>query len=145
MRPVIYQHPLAYLLGIEGIALLQAFAGDHDEAFTLALFGEIRRLLDQREELGPGVHAVAIGTCDGYQGWAPYYDQQQNQLIDLEQPVVRRILDTLPLGVVLDAACGTGRHTQYLAAVGHRVVGVDSSTEMLAVAREATGRRVPQR
>ncbi len=81
------------------------------------------------------MHAVAIGSCDGYQGWAPYYDQQQNQLIDLEQPVVRRILDTLPLGVALDAACGTGRHTQYLAAVGHRVVGVDSSTEMLAVAR----------
>ena len=46
MRPVIYQHPLAHLLGIEGIALLRAFAGDHDEAFTLARFGEIRRLLD---------------------------------------------------------------------------------------------------
>jgi hypothetical protein len=25
--PVIYQHPLAYLLGLEGIALLQAFSG----------------------------------------------------------------------------------------------------------------------
>lgn len=25
--PVVYQHPLAYLLGLEGIALLRAFAG----------------------------------------------------------------------------------------------------------------------
>jgi hypothetical protein len=31
---VIYQDPLAYLLGLEGIALLDAWAGDHDQAFT---------------------------------------------------------------------------------------------------------------
>jgi hypothetical protein len=31
---VIYQDPLAYLLGLEGIALLDAWAGDHDRAFT---------------------------------------------------------------------------------------------------------------
>jgi hypothetical protein len=29
---VIYQDPLAYLLGLEGIALLDAWAGDHDRA-----------------------------------------------------------------------------------------------------------------
>jgi len=33
---VIYQDPLAYLLGLEGIALLDAWAGDHDRAFTEA-------------------------------------------------------------------------------------------------------------
>ena len=31
---MIYQDPLAYLLGLEGIALLDAWAGDHDRAFT---------------------------------------------------------------------------------------------------------------
>jgi ribosome biogenesis protein Tsr3 len=31
---VIYQDPLVYLLGLEGIALLDAWAGDHDRAFT---------------------------------------------------------------------------------------------------------------
>jgi hypothetical protein len=31
-RRVIYQHPLAYLLGVQGLALLRAWAGDHDEA-----------------------------------------------------------------------------------------------------------------
>jgi hypothetical protein len=31
---VIYQDPLGYLLGLEGIALLDAWAGDHDRAFT---------------------------------------------------------------------------------------------------------------
>src|SRR5438067_2144236 len=34
--PVIFQHPLAYLLGLEGIALLRAFSGAYDREFTLA-------------------------------------------------------------------------------------------------------------
>nr|WP_281387053.1 class I SAM-dependent methyltransferase [Jiangella mangrovi] len=35
----------------------------------------------------------------------------------------------------MDAACGTGRHAAYLAELGHTVIGVDSSLDMLAVAR----------
>src|SRR5439155_9106079 len=31
---LIYQHPLAYLLGLEGIALLHAFAGEYDRDFV---------------------------------------------------------------------------------------------------------------
>ena len=42
-------------------------------------------------------------------------------------------------GVALDAACGTGRFAEFLAKRGHRVIGVDSSPDMLAHAR----RRVP--
>jgi hypothetical protein len=33
---VIYQHPLGYLLGLEGLALLRAFNGEHGRDFTLA-------------------------------------------------------------------------------------------------------------
>ena len=133
---VIYQHPLAYLLGLEGIALIHAFAGDHDRDFTLARFDEIRALLDGAEELGDGVVVEPIPTTEGYAGWAEFYDEPGNQLIDLEQPVVREILDGLPRGVALDAACGTGRHSAYLASLGHTVIGVDSSTAMLERARE---------
>jgi hypothetical protein len=109
--PVIYQHPLAYLLGLEGIALLRAFSGVYDRDFTAARFREIRALLDSVEELGDGVEARPITTREGYARWAAFYDQPGNQLLDLEQPVVREILDSLPTGVALDAACGTGRHT----------------------------------
>lgn len=49
---------------------------------------------------------------------------------------MREILDRLPRGVALDAGCGTGRHTAYLASLGHEVIGVDTSPEMLSVARE---------
>jgi 2-polyprenyl-3-methyl-5-hydroxy-6-metoxy-1,4-benzoquinol methylase len=51
-------------------------------------------------------------------------------MIDIEQPVVRRILDGLPVGTALDAACGTGRHTAYLHELGHRVIGIDASPEI---------------
>jgi hypothetical protein len=43
-------------------------------------------------------------------GGAAFYDAPGNELIDIEQPIVREILDGLPVGVAVDAACGTGRH-----------------------------------
>jgi ubiquinone/menaquinone biosynthesis C-methylase UbiE len=134
--PLIYQHPLAYLLGLEGIALLRAFSGVYDRDFTFARLREIRALLDSVEELGEGVEVRPITTREGYDRWAPFYDEPGNQLLDMEQPIVREILDSLPVGIALDAACGTGRHTAYLASLGHEVIGVDTSPEMLARARE---------
>jgi ubiquinone/menaquinone biosynthesis C-methylase UbiE len=138
--PVIYQHPLAYLLGLEGVALLRAFSGAYDREFTLARFLEIRELLESPDALGAGTEARPISTRDGYDSWAPSYDDQPNQLLEIEQPIVREILDGLPIGVALDTACGTGRHAAYLASLGHTVIGVDSSPGMLARARE----KVPQ-
>ena len=138
--PVIYQHPLAYLLGLEGIALLRAFSGAYDREFTLARFDEIRKLLESLDAFGSGVEARPISTREGYDSWAPSYDEQPNQLLEIEQPIVREILDGLPIGVALDAACGTGRHASYLASLGHTVIGVDSSPGMLARARK----KVPQ-
>jgi ubiquinone/menaquinone biosynthesis C-methylase UbiE len=133
---VIYQHPLAYLLGLQGIALLRAFSGMYDREFTHARLREIQTFLDSAEELGDGVEARPITTREGYDRWAPSYDEPGNQLLEIEQPIVREILDILPVGVALDAACGTGRHTTYLASLGHKVIGVDTSPEMLTRARE---------
>lgn len=134
--PAVYQHPLAYLLGLEGIALLRAFAGEYDREFTLARLREIRALLDAADELGDGVTETPMTTQEGYAQWAPFYDEPGNELLEVEQPVVREILDVLPVGVALDAACGTGRHAAHLASLGHTVIGVDATPEMLAVARE---------
>jgi ubiquinone/menaquinone biosynthesis C-methylase UbiE len=132
----VFQHPLAYLLGLEGIALLRAFAGHYDREFTLARLEEIRALLESPDAFGAGVRATPISTQKGYAGWAPHYDHQRNELLEIEQPIVRGMLDGLPIGVALDAACGTGRHAEHLASLGHTVIGVDSSPEMLAVAQK---------
>ena len=135
-----YRHPLAWLLGLEGVALLRAHAGDgFDRAFVEARIAETRTLLEHAAELGGGAEVGELSTVDGYRGWAATYDQPGNPLIDLEQPLVRQILDRIPAGNALDAACGTGRHAGYLAALGHQVTGVDSSPDMLARARQ----RVP--
>jgi SAM-dependent methyltransferase len=137
---MVYQHPLAYLLGIEGVALLRAFGGEHDRAYAEARIAEIRRLLVAPELQIPGVTARRVGTVTGYRAWSRTYDQPGNGLFALEEPLVHDILDGLPAGVALDAACGTGRHTGHLVALGHRVIGVDSSPEML----DRAGKRVPQ-
>lgn len=132
---VIYQHPLAYLLGLEGIALLRAWAGDYDQAFVEERLAEVRRLLDD-PALGdhPGFEVRRGSTVEGYQQWAGSYDEPGNGLFDFDTPQLNAILDTLPIGRVLDAACGTGRLTKGLVARGHAVIGVDSSPDMLAQA-----------
>ncbi|MHA6625827.1 class I SAM-dependent methyltransferase [Pseudonocardia sichuanensis] len=131
---MIYEHPLAYVLGIEGIALLRGFTGEHDRAFVEARLAEVRRLLDDESLAGAGVEVDRVGTVEGYRIWSRTYGGP-NAAFDLDEPVVGEILDALPAGVALDAACGTGRWSAALAARGHRVIGVDSSPEMLARAR----------
>lgn len=136
---MVYQRPLYYLLGLEGVALLRAFAGDYDRVFAEARISEMRRLLDIPELSGEGVQAARVSTVDGYRVWSASYDRPGNGLYPFEEPVVHQILSELPIGIALDAACGTGRHADYLSTLGHHVLGVDSSPDMLDLAR----RRVP--
>jgi ubiquinone/menaquinone biosynthesis C-methylase UbiE len=139
---MIYQHPLAYLLGLEGLALLRAWAGDFDKDFVDRRLAEVRRLLATDAIAGhDGVMVNRGDTQTGYRRWAATYDEPRNSLFDADEPVMHQIIDALPPGDALDAACGTGRYAEHLAGLGHRVVGVDSSPEMLdrARARVPTG------
>ncbi len=136
---MIYQHPLAYLLGLQGRALLRAFTGEFDRDFTLARLAEVQALLDAVDQLGEGGWVAPLSVKDGYRAWAPRYDSPGNALVEREGVRVRALFDEIlgggPPRTVLDAACGTARHAEYLAAQGHRVIGVDGSAAMLDVAR----------
>jgi len=133
---VIYQHPLAYLIGIEGLALLHGWAGDVDREYVLARLDEVRRFVnDPGLADHPGFEVARGDTATAYGQCAATYDDPDNGLFSLDQPVVDAILDTFAAGDALDAACGTGRMTASLVDRGHRVVGVDSSPEMLEQAR----------
>ena len=137
---MIYQDPLAYLLGLEGIALLDAWAGDHDREFTETRLAEIRRLLDDERLRDRGVLAERVSTVTAYQQQAVGYDAEAGGgLFTTDEPVVAQYLSGRRPGVAVDAACGTGRFAEFLAKRGHRVISVDSSPDMLAHAR----RRVP--
>jgi SAM-dependent methyltransferase len=137
VRRVIYQHPLAYLLGLEGIALLRAWAGDFDKDFVHRRLAEIRRLLATDALAGhDGVMVNRGDTLTGYRRWsASYDDEPRNSLFDADEPIMHQIIDAIPPGDALDAACGTGRYAEYLAGRGHHTIGVDSSPDMLQRAR----------
>jgi hypothetical protein len=67
-----YRHPAAWVLGLEGVALLRAHAGDDlgGEAFVAARLAEIRRILaavDAGEpELVADEELGGIGVAEGY-------------------------------------------------------------------------------
>ena len=128
----IYLHPLAYLVGLEGVALMKAFAGEYDRDFTHARLAEVKRLLDSPEIWGDGVEVPPMPSPDGYDGWSASYDDPDNGYFEMDQAVLLPWLDRLAPGVAVDAACGTGRYAALLAARGHRVHGFDTSPGMLA-------------
>ncbi|MEV8632433.1 class I SAM-dependent methyltransferase [Streptosporangium sp. NPDC051023] len=136
---MIYEHPLAYVLGLEGIALMRSYIGEHDRAFIEARLAEIRKFLDDDSLADAAVEVARVDTVEGYRIWSQTYDGP-NTAFDLDEPFIRKIVGTLPAGDALDAACGTGRMAAYLAGRGHRVRGVDNSPDMLERARH----RVPQ-
>jgi hypothetical protein len=79
--------------GSRGAALLRVFSGAHDREFALERFREIRELLESAEELGDGVTIRPITTRESYALEVPTYDEPGNQLLEIEEPVVREILD----------------------------------------------------
>ncbi len=96
------------ITGIEGLALLR---------------GVIPAAIPERS-----VH-------DGYADWSKTYDVPGNPLVHLEETILLPLLAGLAPGRALDAACGTGRVSARLAAAGHEVLGVDTTPEMLELAR----------
>jgi SAM-dependent methyltransferase len=120
------------LVGVEGLALLRhRYEGtDEDAAKRLT---EVRRILADDAFADREVTSEADPRT-GYGAWSQDYDEPGNPIIEIEQPTVWSLLDTVPPGSALDAACGTGRHARRLVELGHEVVGIDLTPEMLEVA-----------
>jgi SAM-dependent methyltransferase len=117
------------LVGVEGLALLRHLHdGTGDDADQR--LAEVRWLLDD-EAFSSGEFTSEADPRTGYRSWSESYDQPGNPIVALEEPIVHSLLDALPRGRALDAACGTGRHARHLVGCGHDVVGVDLTPEML--------------
>jgi ubiquinone/menaquinone biosynthesis C-methylase UbiE len=122
------------LAGIEGLALLRHLYDGTD--------GDAERRLNELREL-----LSTVGDSDGeavseaqpragYDLWAAGYDEPGNPVIEMEEPAVSSLLEGVPAGRALDAACGTGRHARRLVDLGHEVIGIDLSPAMLALAAD---------
>lgn len=128
-----------YFMAVEGLAMMRHILTD--PAKGRARGEDIRRIVENFNDF-PQSLDLPVTEHDvesGYNKWAPKYDTSDNMAIEQEEPVVRGLIELLPRGDALDAACGTGRHAATLAQLGHTVIGVDATEAMLAIAR----RKVP--
>ena len=125
-----------YLLGVEGLAMLRSPASD-DAPGRAARVEEVRDLLTRigRDGALDSPLGSELDLDTGYKAWSSNYDRPL-RLFPIEEPPMHALIDALPAGAALDAACGTGRYSTYLAARGHDVTGVDQSEPMLALAHE---------
>lgn len=126
------------LVGVEGLALLRRLYDGTDEEAEQRI-AEVRRMLDD-EAFAAGEATGEADARSGYERWSARYDEPGNPLIAIEQPVVWQMLEPIAPGYALDLACGTGRHARRMVELGHRVVGVDLTPQMLQRAAD----NVPQ-
>lgn len=100
---------------------------------TRVAFHELRIMAklgpDKREEY------KRVETVEGYNIWAPTYDEGRNPLIALEEDITLDIIGDVKNQRVLDIGCGTGRYCELLAKRGAKVVGIDPSPKMLEHAK----------
>ena len=124
-----------YFVAVAGLAAMRRILSRPSEGRPR--IDDIRRIVEAFDELPNNltVDVVEHDVASGYTAWAPIYDGP-NPAIEAEEPVVREMLQQVPVGRALDAGCGTGRHAGFLAGLGHETVGVDATPAMLDVARE---------
>lgn len=85
-----------------------------------------------------------LPTREGYDRWAAIYDDEDNALVALEEPLVDRLLGDVAGRAIADIGCGTGRHALRLAAAGAHVTALDFAAEMLRRARAKPGAEAVQ-
>jgi SAM-dependent methyltransferase len=125
-----------HLLAVLGLGALRA-AADGDDELAAERVRRLRAAAAAAPSPGDRARTLPrVGPREGYADWAATYDERANRTIALEEPAVHGLLADVPPGRALDVGCGTGRHTAWLAAAGHDVVGIDPSPQMLARARE---------
>lgn len=96
-------------------------------------------MTNEQPNFSPPPAAVRLPTREAYDLWATIYDDEDNPLVVLEESHIRRLLPDVDGLQVLDAGCGTGRHSLLLSQAGAEVTAIDFSESMLAKARAKPG------
>jgi ubiquinone/menaquinone biosynthesis C-methylase UbiE len=82
-----------------------------------------------------GLPTSAVAAA--YDRWAATYDSVENPTRDLDAMVLRAQNFDLAGKTIVEAGCGTGKNTAWLAAQARRLIAFDFSDGMIAVARRA--------
>ncbi len=72
-----------------------------------------------------------VSAREGYDRWAASYDASPNPVVAMDDQVLGDFIPEVTGRVVVDAGCGTGRHTLRLARAAKRVIAMDFSPKML--------------
>jgi predicted TPR repeat methyltransferase len=70
-----------------------------------------------------------------YDSWALQYDTSDNKTRDLDRKSAIDTLSKYEFKNVLELGCGTGKNTDWLLEKAERIIGLDFSQEMLAIAK----------
>ncbi len=127
---------LLFRLGVAGLALMRLSPDGPNEDIEAALAGLAAIAPRDTGHVDP---LPEVDAATGYREWSRTYDAPGNPLIALEESAVVALINQLKPGLAIDIAAGTGRHARRLAALGHRVLAVDSSADMLALLRAVAG------
>ncbi len=71
-----------------------------------------------------------------YDSWAESYDQMPNKTRDLEGQKLKEILNNYQFNSVLEIGCGTGKNSKWFIQKAGKILAVDFSKEMLAIAQK---------
>ena len=71
---------------------------------------------------------------EAYNRWSASYDRDQNLTRDLDGTMIRGALGEMRFHSILEAGCGTGKNTGFLAGIGARLCAMDFSAGMLSQA-----------
>lgn len=124
-------------LGLAGLALLRNWFSK-DKVLAQTILDDILKLVNLLKISDPDNINVKdhFDVITGYKKWSETYDKFPNLLIEVEEPAVKSLIQKITPGRTLDAACGTGRYSNYLNSLKHIVTGIDQSPEMLLKARQ---------
>jgi SAM-dependent methyltransferase len=110
-----------FVIGLIGVALLRLSAADGLSAadrtrLASPLVHRLREFVWQLDGVPFSDDGwEVLDSRAGYGRWAASYDLASAALVAVEEPPVLALLDNLPPGPVVDAACGTGRYAAHLA------------------------------
>ena len=78
-----------------------------------------------------------------YDTWSATYDSDRNLTRDLAGSLLRQKLDGVRIDAIVEAGCGTGGNTFFLASLATRLIALDFSEGMLSVVREKARQQLP--
>lgn len=73
---------------------------------------------------------------ESYESWSKSYDEQENPTRDVSTAVIKKLIRPIENQIIVEAGCGTGINTQWLAPQCKTVIGLDFSESMLALAKQ---------